>query len=901
MFGHCLHLRDRETGAWSAVELQGPAVWVGTSYGDACVALTGEKLLVMRLDAMTALEFEVSTLLREAGLMSLHLLRDNRCLLFSASEVFLSKPQGPVMSGKRLAIEKSTVFKHLELSQLVSAANPHSTAAATEEVLWTYQGRLLLWTTVDWATSSITQERLLADTEKVCFGHFLKNDYVLMGYCESGKSFLKVLQVSRHREKGVGFKEKACYEFAVDLDRALWIDEKLCVLRDGRGLLSCNAIKHLLSKQPEVRHCHQFVEVCPCNHLSISAAAVDGRVSVSLVDGFDRISLFELSADKQLGKPVESAKTEAIKVVASSSRSLVTAERGSDQRLTLKRYLYASSHRLVFEDLDACVVIGSRLFLNRFSRWFRLDSMDAPLVQLADEIDVLKAFRWADRSCLLVVSAEGVEIQDDQGVKLQHRSFQEVLGVELLDIIDVETAPNRVILLCHGGIVVELVFAASGAVSHSVDEVEASSSALIVLGEFYLVVSPTSRSICVYRRDNLKQLRTDQSLDLQDTIISIDRLSEQRLRVRLGRDGSYDIFRELSVFETERQLEVEQSGFKLAPLHYLSDGRVEVKADGGRLVREKLRFARYAVNQLADCTELRCLLVGSDTDYQFTAHLHKLPIEAIERISVAADGRLIFVAAMQGTSHLLETTASKSLYLLDQTTVEAADASEVSTDCGDCYIALHRRDSLLILDASFRPLKQVDLVCCITEQLLFLGRDTFHQAVKSARDAHWYVDNRRLLNRSLTVIALAADFFVALSETGVTTHRFKSQEQASEFRPSEPPVSVCSHWSDGTLHLLISTQSRLVLVFVDSDAQLVAYRQLQVTVGCLFRSSTHDEFVHALACLPTRELLRVQVNRIHNTLQTWRVAGEAAGPLVQLLGEVFGWSAGSLVQLEARE
>jgi hypothetical protein len=206
----------------------------------------------MSLEGKTGKEYALSGALAEAGVQALHLLRGDRCLFFAGSDAFLSKRRGQTMGGRRLQAEHSVVFKHLDPAQLCSAVNLHSQAAATEEVLWTYQARLLLWTTIDLGTASISHERVLADADKVCFAQFLKQDFVVVGLREAGKSFVKVYQVSRHREKGVAFKEKALYEYAADLDRVVSIDEKLCLLRNDQGLLSLCAIKHLLAKQPEV-------------------------------------------------------------------------------------------------------------------------------------------------------------------------------------------------------------------------------------------------------------------------------------------------------------------------------------------------------------------------------------------------------------------------------------------------------------------------------------------------------------------------------------------------------------------------------------------------------------------------------------------------------------------------
>ena len=634
----------------------------------------------------------------------------------------------------------------------------------------------------------------------------------------------------------------------------------------------------------------QFAEARPRSLRSIAAAAVgDGRVAVSIVDGFDRVTVCEISADKQQPKPekVRSGSDAALKVVASSSRSLVTAERGPDELLTLKRYAYVSRHRLLFEDLDACEAAGGRLYLNRFARWFRLDALDSPLVPLDAELVALKAFRWAERNCALLVSASGVLLRDEQGAEVASRTFEAMLEVRLLDIVHVDTAGSRVALLCRGGVLVELCLSAGAEATHTLDEVDAACAAVAMLGEFYLFVAPGSPTVRVYKRDNLRRLRFDRALDLLGPVLSVDRLSERRARCRLGRAGSYDIHRELSIVARAGGLAVEQSGFKLAPVHYLGDARVELKVDHGRSARERVQFARYAVHQLADCTVLRCVLVGADADYPLTAYLHKTPIEAVESLVVTAEGRLVVVAAACGTCSLLEVAASKALDLVQQATLEGFDAVSVATDGPLSLVAVLRRDALLVLDGTLKPLKQVELACSFTDPLLFLNPDCFHQAVKSARDAHWYVDNQRLLDRNLAVVALAAHCFVALSPAAVSTHRYDSHDRISDFKPPDPLLSLCAHWSGGALHLLLSTPSRLVLAFVDAGAQVVACRQLQVSLGCLLQSSAADEFVHVLSCMPSGELVRLQVNKIHNTHQAWRGACGEARPLVQLLGEVF--------------
>ena len=68
-------------------------------------------------------------------------------------------------------------------------------------------------------------------------------------------------------------------------------------------------------------------------------------------------------------------------------------------------------------------------------------------------------------------------------------------------------------------------------------------------------------------------------------------------------------------------------------------------------------------------------------------------------------------------------------------------------------------------------------------------------------------------------------------------------------------------------------------------------------MGCLLQTSAVDEFVHVLSYLPSYEVLRVQVNKLHNTLQEWRVSCSPAHPLVQLMGEAFSLGGGGLLRL----
>ena len=217
------------------------------------VLLEKELVLITFTHGFPALKYTFREELQESKIFRTCFLRSGRLLLKSKCGLFLSAMQGAQIHGKLINISDTVILKNLRLEDCTkTSVNWFCTSEYFEEILWVFGRRCLLWTTIEIGTKRVVIERMVSEGDNICMCGFLRNDYFVFSTTESGKHLLKVFQVSRHKEKGVGLKEKASYEMKRPIVTLVKVDEKLVVFQNSEGQISINTIKHLLSRSPEV-------------------------------------------------------------------------------------------------------------------------------------------------------------------------------------------------------------------------------------------------------------------------------------------------------------------------------------------------------------------------------------------------------------------------------------------------------------------------------------------------------------------------------------------------------------------------------------------------------------------------------------------------------------------------